>query len=167
MDILKWPDPRLMKISKKTSYEEAKPFFTEMFKTMKQNNGIGLAGPQVGILKRFFVLDEKSLSTSDERKYDSSLEMFINPVIVDGFGEVVIQEGCLSVPGEIVNTLRAPFISVDFIDLDGKERQETFSGMTAIAIQHEVDHLDGRVLPELLPLEKRQEMLERIENNES
>ena len=167
MEILKWPNHKLMKVSKETTHEDVMKLIPDMISVMKKNNGIGLAAPQVGILKRFFILDEKALSDCDERKFDNTLSVLINPVLNDGFGEVMIEEGCLSIPGERFNTMRCPFISVSFVDLDGNERSETFSGMTAIAIQHEIDHLDGIVLAERQPLEERQKILKRLEKYDS
>lgn len=163
MEILTWPDERLLEKSTSVNdYRLVLESLHDMVKTMQGLGGIGLAAPQVGILKRFFILDEKRLAIIDEREPGSDILIMINPEIIDGMGEVVIQEGCLSIPGESFYVSRATLIIVKFEDEHGNKREENFSGMTAIAIQHECDHLDGLVLAERESFDRRQEIRQRL-----
>jgi len=163
MKILTWPNEILLKKSDKVDdFSCVKEVIDDMIKTMRDNNGIGLAAPQVGISQRFFVLDEKQLSEFDERESDQDVLVMINPHIIDGMGEIIIQEGCLSIPGETFNVSRAYLICVKFQDIDGNQREENFQGMTSVAIQHECDHLDGLVLAERESFERRQEIRQRL-----
>jgi len=163
MNLVKWPDEILLKRASNVSdISDAIEDINDSVQVMRDNNGLGLAAPQVGISKRFFILDEARLSEIDEREPSGEILVMINPVILDGFGEIVSQEGCLSVPGEIFNVPRASFITVRFQDIDGRDRKEDFSGLTAIVIQHEHDHLDGIVLVERESLERRRDIREKL-----
>jgi len=163
MKILTWPNEILLKKSDKVDDMSCvQEVLDGMIQTMRDSNGIGLAAPQVGISQRFFVLDEKQLSEIDERESDQDVLVMINPEIVDGMGEIIIQEGCLSIPGETFHVSRAYLICVKFEDIDGNKRKESFQGMTAAAIQHECDHLDGLVLAERESFDRRQEIRQRL-----
>jgi len=163
MKIVIWPDEVLLKKSERVDESYAvEDVVDDMIQTMRDNDGIGLAAPQVGISKRFFVLDEKKLSEIDERESDQDVLVMINPEIIGGMGEVIVQEGCLSIPGEMFHVSRAFLIDVKFEEMDGNIREESFQGMTAIAVQHECDHLDGIVLAERESFERRQEIRQRL-----
>ena len=163
MEIIKWPANILMKKSSKVDdIQSVCNVLDEMTATMRSNSGIGLAAPQVGISRRFFILDESALSKVDEREKTCDVLVMINPEIVDGFGEIVVEEGCLSIPGEIFSVQRASWILARFTDENGNQHEKGFSGLTAIAIQHEHDHLDGRILVERATLERRNEIRERL-----
>ena len=168
MKILTWPSKELLRISKPVNdLEEISEYLDDMFLIMREKSGLGLAAPQVGVHKRFFIIDELTISKHDKRDTDVTISVIVNPEIIDGFGELFVQEGCLSAPGETFDVLRASFISVRFQDLDGNDREETFSGLTAIVFQHEIDHLDGIVLAEKQPLDQRREIMERVEKYET
>jgi peptide deformylase len=163
MEIVKWPSEILMK--KSSEVDDAKSVLSvidKMKSLMRDNSGIGLAAPQVGISKRFFILDEVALSEVDKREKTGDIIVMINPELIDGLGEIVVEEGCLSIPGETFNVQRASWILVRFTDENGDHHEKGFSGLTAIAIQHEHDHLDGRVLVERASLERRNEIRERL-----
>jgi peptide deformylase len=140
--IVKVPDPVLRdvaaevsKISKKTAL-----LIDDMMRIMKRANGVGLAAPQLGILQRVIVvapLDYKPMA-------------LINPVITKLEGEVVGQEGCLSIPGLYGDVKRAEYIEVDCLDRKGREITIELEGMPARIVQHEVDHLDGRLFIDLV-----------------
>jgi peptide deformylase len=163
MKIIIWPNDILLKKTHKIDdIELVKQVLPEMTKLMKESGGIGLAAPQVGISKRFFILDESILADVDKRDKECDVLTMINPELLDGLGEVVVEEGCLSIPGETFSVQRAPWILVRFTDENGDNHEKGFAGLTAIAIQHECDHLDGRILVERATLERRNEIRERL-----
>jgi peptide deformylase len=133
------PDPILRKVSKKVSELELKMPLTQqliddMFETMYDAPGIGLAAPQVGIAKRIIVVHVGE----DDGPY-----AIINPVLSDYEGEAVATEGCLSIPGKIGDVTRAEKCTVTGIDRKGKKFRLEAEGLLARCFQHEVDHLDG------------------------
>jgi peptide deformylase len=111
---------------------------------MYQNDGIGLAATQVNIQKRLIIID---VSKSDEPK---KLLVFVNPEIVSRSGEVIGEEGCLSVPGVYESVRRSENISIKFQDLEEKFYTKDYTGLMAVCVQHEIDHLDGKVFVEYL-----------------
>lgn len=118
----------------------------DMFVTMYDAPGVGLAAPQVGVQKRFFVYD-----------YDDTPGVLINPTIVEMRGEAEFTEGCLSVPGLHWEIVRPAEIHVKGFDLDGRELDLELDDYAARVFQHEIDHLDGILLVEHLTEEQRQE----------
>ena len=141
-----YPDPILRKKCREIAGvgDEEKKFLDDMAETMRANHGVGLAGPQVGILQRIIVLDA-----------GESLLKMVNPKILSKEGGSRLEEGCLSVIDKTVNIKRAEEISVSFVDETGKECVEMFSGLTARVIQHEIEHLDGKLIIDYLPWYKR------------
>ncbi len=146
LEILHYPDKRLhLKAAPiKVIDETIKTLVADMAETMYQNNGIGLAATQVNVQLRLFIMD---LSKDDEPK---QLLTFINPEIISKSGEVVGEEGCLSVPGIYETVLRAENITVKYQDLDAVEHIIDCSDLMAVCVQHEIDHLDGKVFVEYL-----------------
>lgn len=146
LNILHYPDERLhLKASVVTEFDaKLKQLVADMAETMYDSNGIGLAATQVNVQKRLFITD---LAKNDE---PSQLTVYINPVIRNKSGEIKGEEGCLSVPGVFEPVIRAEQITVDYQDLDGKLHTITCSGLKAICIQHENDHLDGKVFVDYL-----------------
>ncbi len=146
LDILHFPDPRLH--LKAVRVEKIDNDITNlvhnMIETMYHYDGIGLAATQVNVQKRIFIVD---LSREDEPKNPI---VFINPEILNKSGEVVGSEGCLSVPGVYEEVLRAESIELKYTDLNAKERTVRYDGLMAICIQHENDHLNGRVFVDYL-----------------
>jgi peptide deformylase len=133
------PDPILRKVSKKVSELELKMPLTQqliddMFETMYDAPGIGLAAPQVGIAKRIIVVHVGE----DDGPY-----AIVNPVLTDFEGEGVATEGCLSIPGKIGDVTRAEKCTVTGLDRTGKKFRLEAEGLLARCFQHEVDHLDG------------------------
>jgi len=131
---------------------ELKELVEDMFETMYKRGGVGLAANQVGVLKRVFILDLKA-----GRHGDGGEKMvFVNPEIVHAEGEVVHQEGCLSLPGLWKKVKRAKKVIVRAQDLDGKEFEIEAEGLLSRAIQHEIDHLNGICFVDRLsPLQRR------------
>jgi peptide deformylase len=157
LEVLTFPNPRLrhkaQPIDKVTP--EIKQLAADMLETMYAEKGIGLAAIQVGVEKRLLVIDTRSKS-KDEDRYDLSqmteLEklvpmplVILNPVIKKKEGKTTFEEGCLSVPGYYETVNRDEYIEVDGMDLDGKPLQLKLDGLLAICMQHEIDHLDGKV----------------------
>ena len=150
LDILLYPDPRLRKQAKpvKQVTDDIRQLIDDMAETMYAAPGIGLAATQVNVHQRILVID-----ISEER---NDLRVFINPIIDSGQGETETEEGCLSLPG-----IRAPVIRLESITLSAKDRLgEDFTlvtdGLLAICIQHEIDHLDGKLFIDYLKPMKRQ-----------
>lgn len=104
-----------------------------MFDTMYEEDGVGLAAPQIGILKRIAVVDTR----------ETEKIVLINPEIIEKEGKAIMEEGCLSVPGETGDVIRAEKIKVKSLNRNGKEIEFEAEGFEARAIQHEIDHLDG------------------------
>ena len=152
LEILKYPDPRLKEVS--TPVEkvdgEIKKLVSDMLETMYDAPGIGLAAPQVNVLKRVIVLDVGRLS--EEGRHPLA---FINPEIVSTEGETVFDEGCLSVPEYTAEVKRAEMIVVRGLNEKGEEVEVEAGGLLAIAIQHEIDHLDGILFVDRLGRIKR------------
>lgn len=134
-------DPILRKISKevKDINDRTKTLIEDMFETMYHSDGVGLAAPQVGILRRIITLDDQ----------EGLRGAFINPKIVEKDGEQVGPEGCLSVPGKQGTVNRANHIVVNYMDIDGEEKTLEAEGFTARIFQHEIDHLDGIIYTDL------------------
>ena len=165
LDVVTYPDPRLNRIAEpvKIIDNKIKKLVDDMAETMYEAPGVGLAATQVGELKRVMVID-----VSEEK---NQLRVFINPEIIKKEGTAVNEEGCLSVPGFYDKVERAETVMVTAMDRDGQRFTINASGLLAVCIQHELDHLDGHVFVEYLsPLKanriknkliKRQRELER------
>ena len=156
LQILHYPDSRLRQQAKPVEGvdEEVRQLISDMAETMYQEGGIGLAAIQVNVQKRIFVLD----ISSDK----SGLQAFINPEITAHSGEQVYEEGCLSVPGVYEPVKRAEHITVKALDMQGKSFTLEASGLFAVCIQHEIDHLDGVVFVDRLSRLKKQRLDKKI-----
>ncbi len=146
LNILHFPDPRLhLKASPVVKIDdEIKQLVLDMAETMYEFEGIGLAATQINVQKRIFIMD---LGKNDEPK---NLLVFINPEILQKSGEVIGSEGCLSVPGVYEEVLRAEVIKIKYLDINSKEHIVSCDGLISVCIQHEIDHLDGRVFVDYL-----------------
>ena len=140
------PDPVLRKRSRPVSAvtEEERKLLDYMVETMYANQGIGLAAVQVGVTKRIIVLDA-----------GEGLIRIINPEIRSLAGVTPLEEGCLSLPGKHVEVRRPSRISCVFIDENNKKREMNFSGLAAKAVQHEIDHLNGKLIIDYIPWFKK------------
>jgi peptide deformylase len=159
LEILEFPDPRLRTVAKpvETFDDAIGALVDDMVETMYQANGIGLAATQVDQHIRLLVLD-----VSEER--DMPRE-YINPEIIFSEGEQVCEEGCLSVPGIYANVKRADSIRVKAQDRDGNDFEEDVHGLRAVCLQHEMDHLEGRLFVDYLSPLKRQMVKKKLEKN--
>ncbi len=146
MQIVKYPDAGLRKkcgpVGKITDKE--KEFFAAMLGIMRLNNGVGLAAPQLGVLSRIIVAD-----TGD------GPVALANPRILERKGKGVLNEGCLSVPGVFVDVVRPDFIAVSGINDKNSYVEIKAEGLMARVIQHEIDHLDGKLIIDYMPLLSR------------
>jgi len=157
-DIVLYPDPVLkIKGEEVKEFDEAlRKLSEDMLITMYKAPGIGLAGPQIGVSKRIFVLDvdyDRDCLNEDEDLYQiSNLNpiVFINPTLRDLEGEITYQEGCLSLPDIFDDVTRFETLVVDFYDVEGKKHSMSADGLLSICIQHENDHLDGVLFIEKL-----------------
>jgi peptide deformylase len=136
------------------NFPDLKGFIENMFDTMYSSDGVGLAAPQVGQPIRVFVLDT---TTDEEGEPEGIIKAFINPVILEKYGdEWVLNEGCLSVPEIREDVLRPESVRIKYQDADFKEYEEVYHGFTSRVIQHEYDHLEGIMFVDYLnPLKKR------------
>ena len=156
LKILEFPDPRLRKQAApvETVDEALNTLIDDMFETMYAAPGIGLAATQVDVHKRLLVADV-SADQNDPR-------VFINPVIVEKDGVTVTDEGCLSVPGYYEEVERAERIRVRFLNRAGDEVEAELEGLLAVCVQHEIDHLDGKLFVDYLSEAKRQRIRKRL-----
>ena len=150
LHILEFPDPRLRTIAKPVEQVDAslRQLVDDMFETMYAAPGIGLAATQVNIHQQLLVLD---VSEDHSRPL-----VFINPEILRAEGHQVYQEGCLSVPGIFADVTRADRITVEALDREGKAFTLEADGLLAVCIQHEMDHLAGKVFVDYLSPLKRE-----------
>ncbi|MCW2066763.1 UNVERIFIED_ORG: peptide deformylase [Stenotrophomonas maltophilia] len=159
LPILEFPDPRLRtKAALIDAAEVTTPAFQElldnMFETMYDAPGIGLAASQVDVHQRFMVID-----VSEEK---NEPRVFINPEIVAKDGGQVYQEGCLSVPGIFADVTRADTITVKFLDRHGQPQELSADGLLAVCVQHEMDHLDGKLFIDYLSPLKREMVRKKL-----
>jgi peptide deformylase len=157
LTILEFPDPRLRtKAEPVREFDaELKQFVADMFETMYDANGVGLAATQVNVHKQVLVAD-----MSDERNQPIVL---INAQILEKDGAQVYQEGCLSFPGIYADVTRALKVKVKANDVDGNEVIREFEGPLAVCVQHEMDHLAGKVFVDYLSPLKRSMLLKRLD----
>ena len=160
LDILQYPDPRLrLRAAPVVSVDApVRELIDNMAQTMYQAPGIGLAAIQVGVPKRVVVID-----ISQER---NDLKVFVNPEIVMREGDAVMDEGCLSVPGVYEPVARAQKIRVRALDREGKPFELEADGLLAVCIQHEIDHLDGKVFVDYLSRLKQQRIRKKLEKQQ-
>ena len=158
MKIVTYPDPVLKKkIAKvKEIGEQELNLVREMIETMLENNGVGLAANQVGVSRRVFV-------ASPTMKRDDVLVLF-NPRIIGKSGSVEDMEGCLSLPGITATVRRANTVVVEGWDINGKTQKIKATGLLARIIQHEVDHLNGKLFIHRLPFRERKKLLKEYFN---
>ncbi len=157
-EIVVYPDKRLKLISKEVEVFNGAlhDLLDDMYETMRAKNGVGLAAIQIGADKRVLIINvplEVEEGEQDQPK-ENTLEM-VNPVIVEKDGTEKFQEGCLSIPGVYEDIERAKHVKVEYCDRDGNKHFIEDDGFLAVAMQHEIDHLDGKVFIEKLSYIKR------------
>ncbi|MBE0364520.1 peptide deformylase [Pseudoalteromonas ulvae UL12] len=157
LEVLRFPDERLRTVAKPVAQvdDSIKKIVADMFETMYQENGIGLAATQVNIHQRIVVID---VSEDKEEQL-----VFINPEITKKDGSTVSEEGCLSVPHSYAKVDRAETVTVKATNIDGQEFSLDADGLLAICIQHELDHLQGKLFVDYLSPLKRQRIRTKLE----
>ena len=156
LNILEYPDPRLKKVAARvtTFTPEVERLVADMAETMYAAPGVGLAATQVDVHKRIIVIDISD--TKDQ------LRVFVNPDLVAADGEAECEEGCLSVPGYYDKVTRAARIRVRAQDENGETFELSADGLLAVCIQHEMDHLEGKVFVEYLSPLKRARLAAKV-----
>ncbi len=159
LKILEFPDPRLRKkaVPVVAVDDALRRLIDDMFETMYGAPGIGLAATQVDVHRRLLVAD---VSTDKDDP-----QVLINPEIVAQDGAEVSEEGCLSVPGYYEEVERAEHVRVRYLDRNGEATEADFEGLLAVCVQHEIDHLDGRLFIDYLSEAKRQRIRKRLEKD--
>ena len=156
LKVLEFPDPRLRTRAEPILEvnDALRSRIDDMFETMYAAPGIGLAATQVDFHKRLLVAD---VSAEKDQPH-----VLINPEILAREGEVITEEGCLSVPGFYAEVPRAERVRVAFQGRDGKQREMEMDGLLAVCVQHEMDHLDGKLFVDYLSESKRQRIRKRL-----
>ncbi|EIJ70895.1 peptide deformylase [Pasteurella bettyae] len=156
LNVLIYPDERLKTIAEPVTEfnDELQTFIDNMFDTMYQEEGIGLAATQVNVHKRVITIDITGEKTEQL--------VFINPELLDGEGETGIEEGCLSLPGFRGYVPRKEKVTVKALNRQGQEFTLHADGLLAICIQHEIDHLNGIVFADYLSPLKRNRIKEKL-----
>ncbi len=159
LNVLKYPDPRLRKVAAVVDSidDNVRAIVSDMFETMYEDNGVGLAATQVDIQQRILVAD-----VSHTQKEPICL---INPDIVKQEGYETFEEGCMSIPGVYEEIERAKVISVKALDKYGDHLEFEADGLLAVCIQHEIDHLNGKLFVDYLsPLKQKmiQKKMEKV-----
>ena len=157
LSILEFPDPRLRNMAERVGTVDAsiRRLLDDMFETMYDAPGVGLAAVQVNVRKRVIVID-----VSEERNAPLCL---INPEIMHREGTAETEEGCLSVPGVFEKVKRSDTIKVRALDGEGKAFELETGGLLAVCIQHEIDHLEGKLFVDYLSSLKRQRIRQRLQ----
>ncbi len=158
--ILQYPDPRLRRKALPVDAvdDEIRTLIDDMAETMYQAPGIGLAAPQIDVSKCVLIID------FSEAKND--LRVFVNPELLAQEGEQTTEEGCLSVPGVYDEVTRSEKITVRALGRDGKPFELETDGLLATCVQHEIDHLDGKLFVDYLSRLKRQRVRKKLEKQQ-
>jgi peptide deformylase len=160
LPILRYPDPRLHKVAKPVTVvdDEIRKLARNMAETMYAAPGVGLAATQVDVHKQLILID---LSETRDQ-----LLVLINPQILESRGKSDCEEGCLSVPGIFEKIARAEWVKVRALDLDGKSFTTEATGLLSVCIQHEMDHLKGKVFVEYLSRLKQTRILSKLKKQQ-
>ncbi len=159
--ILLHPDPRLKKVAEPVGAvtDEIRALAADLLQTMYNAPGIGLAAPQVGVLKRLLVMDTAKGPDAAPKPM-----VMINPALTWISPELVVrEEGCLSIPEHYADVERPASVRVRWTTLEGAETEEQFTGLAAACVQHEIDHLDGKLFIDYLRPLKRQMITRKME----
>ena len=159
--ILIHPDPRLKTVAQPVTEitDELRALAADMLQTMYDAPGIGLAAPQVGVLQRLIVLD----CVKDDDTPARPLVMLNPRVLAVSDDTSTYEEGCLSIPEQFAEVERPAEVEVAWLDLDGRERREGFGGLWATCVQHEIDHLEGKLFIDYLKPLKRQMITRKMQ----
>jgi peptide deformylase len=158
--ILHYPDPRLRHLAETVERvdDQIRALIDDMAETMYQAPGIGLAAPQINVPRRVIVIDTSTTK--------SDLLVLVNPEIIYHQGEQTLEEGCLSVPGIYETVTRAERIKVRALDRHGKQFELDTSELLATCIQHEIDHLEGKLFVDYLSRLKQQRIRKKMQKQD-
>lgn len=166
LDILTFPDPRLNERAEPVEKvdESIRTLIRDMFETMYNSDGVGLAAPQVGILQRVIVVDCGERDSSDDTRPLPPIEpvAVVNPEVEAAEGKISWQEGCLSVPGFTDDVVRSAQVVVTGLDPDGNPLRIEAEGLLAVCLQHEIDHLEGTLFVDRLSRLKQAMVKKRL-----
>lgn len=171
--IVAYGDPVLKKEAKEIpdDYPEVKKLVDDMFETMHNASGVGLAAPQIGKSLRLFVIDPSPFAESPELEDEEREQLkglkkaFINPIMVEETGEEwAFSEGCLSIPEVHEDIFRQPDITINYLDSEFNEHEESFKGLAARVIQHEFDHIEGVLFTDKLSSFKKKLIKGKLKN---
>jgi peptide deformylase len=157
LPILTYPDPRLRKIAKPVDVfdDQLAQFLEDMFETMYDDNGVGLAATQVNVQLRIL--------TADPMENDGRQPFYlINPEIIEKQGEMMSSEGCLSVPGAYDQVKRAQRVKIRYVDKTGASFEKEFTDFHAAIVQHEIDHLNGKLFIDHLTAIRRERVKKHL-----
>jgi peptide deformylase len=159
--ILIHPDPRLKKVCADVPdlSDDLRKLADDMLETMYDAPGIGLAAPQIGVLDRLIVLD----CVKEEGEAPRPLVMFNPRIIAASDEQNVYEEGCLSIPDQYAEVTRPKIVQVEWMDQNGNAQSEEFDGLWATCVQHEIDHLDGKLFIDYLKPLKRQMITRKMQ----
>ena len=154
--ILHFPDPRLRQVAQPVAAvdDHIRQLVADMAETMYDAPGIGLAATQINVHQRVIVIDVS--------REQNELCVLINPEIIEKQGEETMEEGCLSVPGVYESVSRAEKVKVRALNRDGQPFEREADGLLAVCIQHEIDHLDGKVFVDYLSRLKQQRIEKKL-----
>ena len=165
LPVVAYGDPVLKKVGKSIDkdYPKLTEFIADMWETMYNAHGVGLAAPQVGRSIRMFMVDtspfasDEDFSEEEQKQLEGFKKLFINPTILEETGEEwAFNEGCLSIPDVREDVFRKPEITIDYLDEDFNPHTDVFTGIAARVIQHEYDHIEGILFTDKLSsLKKR------------
>jgi peptide deformylase len=160
-NIILHPDPRLKKLCNPVAdiSDELRLLADDMLETMYKAPGIGLAAPQVGVLRRLIVLD----CEKEDGAAPKPMIMFNPYVIATSDEQNTYDEGCLSIPEQYADVTRPAEVQVGWLDRDGSAQQDGFEGLWATCVQHEIDHLEGKLFIDYLKPLKRQMITRRMQ----
>ena len=173
LPVVAYGDPVLKKVGKSIDkdYPKLSEFIENMWETMYNAHGVGLAAPQVGRAVRVFMVDtspfasDEDLSKEEQEQLSGFKKLFINPTILEETGEEwAFNEGCLSIPEVREDVFRKETIKIKYFDADFKEYTETYSGLVARVIQHEYDHIEGILFTDKLSSLKKRLLKGKLTN---
>ena len=159
--ILIHPDPRLKKVCAPVAdiSDDLRKLADDMLETMYDAPGIGLAAPQIGVMDRVIVMD----CVKEDGEAPQPMVMFNPEVILNSDDTNVYEEGCLSIPDQFAEVTRPKEVKVRWLDRDGNLQEQDFDGLWATCVQHEIDHLNGKLFIDYLGPMKRQMITRRMQ----
>jgi len=166
LPIVAYGDPVLKRVADEieTDYPELGQLVDNMFETMYNASGVGLAAPQIGLSIRLFIVDATPFC-EDHPELDGFVKVFINPIILEESGKKWdFNEGCLSIPDIREDISRKPKILIEYYDENWELQEKEFDGMAARVIQHEYDHIEGILFTDHLPALKRRMLKGRLKD---